>query len=276
VSAAAVDLAEQVLGDLPGRQVLVIGAGRMAEATALALVRHGVREVVVASRTIGGARGLGGRVGGRGVGFDRLAGELARADIVISSTGAPHPILRSAQVAPAMSSRADRPMVIVDISVPRDVDPGIAAIAGVSLCDIDDLERVVEANLNGRRVEAERGEGHVLDAVQGFAAWRRGMQAAPAIISLRARAEEIRRAELDRAQEGWEDLSEVGRRRLEALTASIVNKLLHEPTVRVRASAEEGDALRHLESFRHLFGLEEPVPRGPALDGASAVEVHLS
>ena len=238
VSAAAVDLAEQVLDDLPGRHVLVIGAGRMAETTALALVRRGVREVVVANRTIGSARDLAGRFGGRGVGFDRLAEALAGADIVISSTGAPHPILRSAEVAPVMSSRADRPMVIVDISVPRDVHAGVAGVAGVALFDIDDLERVVEANLNGRRVEAERAEGHVLGAVQGFAAWRRGLRAAPAIVALRARAEEIRRAELDRAAERWEGLSEADRARLEALTRRLVNKLLHEPTVGLREAAE--------------------------------------
>jgi len=274
VSAAAVDLVEQVLDDLPGRRVLVIGAGRMAEATALALVRHGVREVVVANRTIGSARDLGGRVRGRGVGFDRLAEELAGADIVISSTGAPHPILRPAQVAPVMSCRAGRPMVIVDISVPRDVDAAVASVAGVALFDIDDLERVVEANLNGRRVEAERGEVHVLGAVQGFAAWRRGRRADPAITALRARAEEIRRSELDRVQDEWEGLSEGDRQRLEALTGGIVNKLLHEPTVRVRAAAETSDALRHLESFRHLFGLEVPVARGAVPDETPTAEVR--
>jgi glutamyl-tRNA reductase len=149
-------------------------------------------------------------------------------------------------------------MVMVDISVPRDVDPAAAAIPGVSLFDIDDLERVVEANLNGRRLEAERGEGYVLGAVQGFSAWRRGLSAAPAITSLRRRAEEIRAAELARLEGQWEGLSEADRERVEALTRGIVNKLLHEPTVRVRAAAEDGngEALRHLESLRHLFGLE--------------------
>jgi glutamyl-tRNA reductase len=237
VASAAVDLAEQVLDDLPGRRVLVVGAGRMAEATALALVRHGVREVVVASRTVGGARDLAGRVGGRGVGLERLAEELAGADIVIASTGAPHPILRPAQLAPVMSCRAGRPMAIVDISVPRDVDTAVAGVPGVALFDIDDLERVVEAGLNGRRAEAVRGEGYVLDAVERFAAWRRGLRAAPAIAALRARAEEIRRAELDRAAERWEGLSEADRARLEALTRRIVNKLLHEPTVGLREDA---------------------------------------
>jgi glutamyl-tRNA reductase len=258
VSAVAVELAEEVLDDLPGCSVLVIGAGRMAEATALALVRHEVREVVVANRTVGTARELAARVGGRGVGFDRLAQELEAADIVISSTDAPHAILRSADLAPVVTARADRPMVIVDIAVPRDVEASAAELAGVCLFDIDDLERVVEANLNGRRLEAERGEGFVLGAVQGFSAWRRGLAAGPAISSLRARAEEIRRAELGRLEGQWDDLSPADRERLEGLTKGIVNKLLHEPTVRMRAAAIDGDDLRHLESLRHLFGLEAP------------------
>lgn len=256
VSAVAVDLAEEVLDDLPGRQVLVIGAGRMAETTARALVAHGVREVVVANRTVGTARELAGRVGGRGVGFDRLPEELRGADIVISSTDAPHAILRRDELEPVMSARAARPMVIVDISVPRDVDEGVAGVEGVALFDIDDLERVVETNLNGRRLEAERAEGFVIGAVQGFSAWRRGLSASPAIASLHARAEEIRRAELARVEAQWEDLSDADRERLEALTKGIVSKLLHEPTVRVREAAADGDALRHLESLRHLFALE--------------------
>jgi glutamyl-tRNA reductase len=260
VPAVALELAEDVLSELPASRVLLIGAGRMAEATAMALIQHGVHEVVVANRTVGTARELAQRVGGRGVGFDMLATELAGADIVISSTDAPHPILREADLAPVMAARTDRPMVVVDISVPRDVDPAVADIPGVVLFDIDDLERVVESNLNGRRLEAERGEGFVIGAVQGYASWRRGLNAAPAITSLRARAETIRQTELERLEGSWEQLSEADRARVEALTKGIVNKLLHEPTVRVRAAAEDGDgeALRHLESLRHLFGLEAP------------------
>ena len=260
VPAVALDLAEDVLSDLPGRKVLVIGAGRMAEATAHALLQHGVREVVVANRTVGTARELAERFGGRGVGFDMLAEELRGADIVISSTDAPHPILRRAELEPAMADRAARPMVIVDISVPRDVEASVADLPGVALFDIDDLERVVEANLNGRRLEAERGEGFVIGAVQGFAAWRRGLSAAPAITSLRERAETIRQGELARLDGQWDGLSEADRRRVEALTKGIVNKLLHEPTVRAREAAEGGggEALRHLESLHHLFDLETP------------------
>ena len=260
VPAVALDLAEDVFDDLPDRKVLVIGAGRMAEATTLSLMQHGVSEIVVANRTVGTARRLAERFGGRGVGFDGLGDELRAADIVISSTDAPHPILRRAELEPVMSERPGRPMVIVDISVPRDVDTAVADLPGVALFDIDDLERVVEANLNGRRREAERGESFVVGAVQDFSAWRRGLSAAPAITSLRARAEAIRLAELARVEGQWGDMSEADRRRVEALTKGIVNKLLHEPTIRARAAAEEGDgdALRHLESLRHLFGLEAP------------------
>jgi glutamyl-tRNA reductase len=242
VSAAAVELAQQTVGDLADRRVLVLGAGRAAERTALALVQHGARDVVVVSRTAAGARELGRRFGGRGAGFDTLAEELAGADIVIASTGAPHPVLRSAEVASAMSSRAGRPLAIVDIAVPRDVEAAVASIAGVALFDIDDLEAVVEATINGRLAEARRGEEHVLVAVRAFAAWRRGLLAAPAIAALRSRAEEIRRAELDRFQDQWEGVSEADRRLLETLTTRIVNKLLHEPTERLRAAAEAGEA----------------------------------
>ncbi len=172
------------------------------------------------------------------MGLDELAQELAGADIVIASTGAPHPILRPAQLAPVMSSRPERPMVIVDIAVPRDVDAGVAGLAGVALFDIDDLERVVEGSLNGRRLEARRVEGYVREAAGAFAAWQRARGADPAISALRARAEEIRRAELDRAAERWEGLSEADRERLDALTRRLVNKLLHEPTVALREAAE--------------------------------------
>ena len=249
-----------VLDDLPGRSVLVIGAGRMAEATALALVRHEVREVVVANRTVGTARELAARVGGRGVGFDRLAEELSAADIVISSTDAPHAILREADLEPVMAARADRPMVIVDISVPRDV----AAVGGragrasrSSTSTTSSGWSRPTSTAGASRPSAARGS--CSGAVQGFSAWRRGLAPAPAITSLRARAEEIRRAELGRLDGQLGRPSPADRERVEALTKGIVNKLLHEPTVRVRAAADgRGRGLRHLESLRHLFGLEAP------------------
>jgi glutamyl-tRNA reductase len=267
VCAVAVDLAREVFEDLPAHQVLVIGAGRMAEGTARALVQQGVGAVVVANRTVGTARELAGRVGGRGVGFEELRQELQAADIVVSCTDAPHAILTREHVEDAVARRGGRPMVMIDISVPRDLDPSIADVPGVLLYDIDDLERVVEANLNGRRLEAQRGEGFIRGAVAQFGSWRFGRAATPAIAELRERAEEIRRDELARVESQWDSISEADRERLHAVTKGIVNKLLHEPTVRVRAAAAEGDALRHLESLRHLFGLE-----GDAADAAEPAE----
>ena len=259
VPSVAVDLAEEVLDDVPGRRVLVIGAGQMAELTTQALVRHGVRTVVVANRTVGTACELAGRFGGRGVGFDALHTELADADIVISSTDAPHAILGPDELGPVMAARSGRPMVVIDISVPRDVDPAAGAIEGLALFDIDDLERVVETNLNGRRLEAERGEDLVVDAVNGFVAWRRGMVAAPAIMTMRHQAERMRRAELARFESQWESLSPADRERVEALTHGIVNKLLHGPTVWMREAAEAGDedALRSIATMNDLLGLSE-------------------
>ena len=259
VSTVAVDLAEEVLDDLPGRRVLVIGAGQMAEATTQALVSHGVRDVVVANRTVGTARELAGRFGGRGVGFDSLDDELRDADIIISSTDAPHAILCAQTLEPVMAARHERPMVMVDISVPRDIAPEVAEIPGVALFDIDDLERVVEMNLNGRRLEAERGEDLVMDAVDAFAAWKRGMAAAPAIMTMRAQAETLRRAELARAESQWEGLTEADRERLDQLTRGLINKLLHAPTVWMREAAESGDedALRSIATMNDLLGLSE-------------------
>lgn len=265
ISAVAVDLARQTLGDLADRRVVVIGAGRVAEAATRSLVAKGAGEIVVANRTVRAAGELAARVGGRGVGLDDLPAEMRVADIVISSTDAPGVVLGREAVRRALEARADasaRPMVIIDTSVPRDVEASVGTLAGVTLFDIDDLARTAEANLNGRRAEAELGEQHVLIATERFAAWRRGRAADAVISSLRAHAEQIRRAELERAERspGW---SPGDRERLDRLTAAIVNKLLHEPTVRVRAEAERGDATCLAQCARRLFALQDPAELRP-------------
>lgn len=266
VPAVAVHLVRQYATDLSGSRVVVVGAGEMAEAVLVSLVDAGVGDLVIVNRTVGTARALADRFGGRGVGFDALATELAGADIVISSTDAPHTILDRDQLAAAMRAGNREAMLIIDISVPRDIDPAIAQLPTVVLQDIDDLERVVEANLNGRRIEAALGEQIVSDAVAGFAEWRSGLVAAPAIRGLREQAEEIRRLELERTAGAWDSLSDTDRERLEALTKSIVNKILHEPTVRARAAVQNAEGLRHIESLRHLFGLDEPLQDAAARD----------
>lgn len=256
VASVAVELAREVVTDLRDRRVLLIGAGEVAEATATALVASGVAEVVVANRTVSTARSLADRIGGQGVGFDQLPNELAQADIVISSTDAPHALLSHGDVEQAMRARPGQPMVLIDIAVPRDLAADIADVPGVRLHDIDDLERVVERNLNGRLREAELAEGIVEAESRRFTEWRRGLAVAPTISSLRERAEQIRLGEMEKVAGQWDTLSEADRERLEQVTRAIVNKLLHEPTVRLRAAVAEGDGVGHLESLRHLFGVE--------------------
>lgn len=259
VASVAVELAREAVSDLTDRRILLIGAGEVAEATAGALMESGVGQLVVANRTVSTARRLAGRIGGEGVGFDRLAAELVAADIVISSTDAPHPLLGHNDVERAMQERPGRPMVLIDIAVPRDLEHGISEVPGVRLYDIDDLERVVALNLNGRMKEAELAEGIVQGEARRFTEWRRGLAVAPTIGSLRERAEGIRIAELAKVAGQWDSLSATDRERIEQVTRAIVNKLLHEPTVRLRAAAAEGDGVTHLDSLRHLFGIDQDV-----------------
>ena len=253
VPAVAVDLAFRTAG--PDASVVVIGAGEMAAATARALVDRGVASLVVVNRTAGTARELADQLGVRGGGLEGLADELAQAEVVISATDAPHAILDRPHMEGVLGRRAGKPLVMVDISVPRDLAHDIAELDGVLLYDIDDLERVVEESLNGRLAEAKRGEVIVEEAVRSFRHWRAGLAAAPTIRTLRERAEEIRLAELARADGQWESLSPADRERIEALTRGIINKLLHEPTVRATEAAQGGDGLAELETLRHLFDL---------------------
>ncbi|MEW6581530.1 MAG: glutamyl-tRNA reductase [Actinomycetota bacterium] len=263
VAAVAVQLARDAFGDLPRRRALLIGAGQVGEATARALVDSGLHELTVANRTVSTARDVAEKVGGRGVGFDLLAGELQTADIVISSTDAPHPVLSREDIERVMATRPTRPLVLIDIAVPRDLDPHIGEVKGAVLYDIDDLERVVEASISERLREADAAETIVRAELHRFAEWRHGLAVAPTIRSLRERAEAIRRREVERMGPQWESLTEDDRARVDALTKAIVNKLLHEPTVRAREAAQNGEGLGHVETLRHLFDL--PVPERPTV-----------
>jgi glutamyl-tRNA reductase len=249
VSSVAVDTARRALPDLASRRVLVVGAGRMAESTARALRRQGAGELVVANRTLSAARALATCVGGRAVELSALAEELLRADIVVCSTDAPHPIVRATDVAAALIPRPERPLVLIDLAVPRDVEPEVASLRGVVLYDIDDLDRVMERNLEGRRRELARAEHIVADEVARFRAWRNGLAVAPTVEALYSRAEELRRAELARAARG---LDPERRAALDSFSRSLVTKLLHEPALRLR----EAGSLRQAETLRELFGLD--------------------
>jgi glutamyl-tRNA reductase len=249
VSSVAVDIARRAFPDLASRRVLLVGAGRMAESTGAALRRRGVSDLVVINRTLSAARALAASLGGRAAELGALAEELPAADMVVCSTDAPHPIVRHADVEAAMAKRAERPLVLLDLAVPRDVEPEVASLSGAILYDIDDLDRTSKERLEGRRRELARAEAIVADELTRFRTWRNGLAVAPTVEALYTRAEELRRAELARACRG---LAPDQRAALDSFSRSLVNKLLHEPALRLRADG----SLRHAEALRQLFGLE--------------------
>ncbi len=257
VSSAAAELAERVFEGLEGRRILLIGAGKTADLTAANLISRGVGEIVVANRSLDRAEALARRFGGRAVGLDAVEGELAHVDVVVASTGSQGLVLSGEQVGRAMRERRGRPVFFIDIAVPRDLDPAINDLEGCYLYDIDDLERVVAESVAGRREEAVRAEAIVSEEADAFRAWQLSLDVVPAIASLRARAESIRREELDRVEGRLASLSPSQRRAVEALTSQIVAKLLHQPTVRMKEAAAAADGVLYADAVRHLFGLEE-------------------
>jgi glutamyl-tRNA reductase len=257
VPAAAAALAQQVFDGLEGRRVVLVGAGRMSDLTARNLRSRGAVVSAVANRTAEHGRELAARHGARAVPLEELSEELATADVVVASTSAPGFVLGADGLAPALRARRGRAVLFVDLAVPRDVDPALASFDGCFVYDIDDLEAVVAASLAGRRVEAVRAERIVAAEAERFREWQLSLAVVPAITSLRARAEAIRAAELARVEARLERLPEGERRVVEAVTAQIVNKLLHLPTVRMKEAAVTADGVVYADVVRHLFGLGE-------------------
>jgi glutamyl-tRNA reductase len=250
VSSAAAALAAQVFGELHGRRVLLIGAGRIAELAASNLASRGATIAFVANRTVETARELAERFGGSAIALGDISAHLGDIDVVVSSSSAPHSVLRAKDV----PARRHNPLFFIDIAVPRDVEPAIHQLDGCFLYDIDDLEAVVAETLSGRRAEAARAEQLVAEEGERFRSWRASLQVVPAITSLRARAEEIRSAELAKVDGR---VSDDERRTLESVTSQILNKLLHLPTVRMKEAAIGSDGTIYADAVRHLFGLEE-------------------
>jgi glutamyl-tRNA reductase len=257
VSSAAAALAQQVFGELRGRTVLVIGAGTAGEVAARSLAARGAEIGSVASRSRERAEQVARRFGARAVSLDGVAEELAGADVVVSSTSAPGFVLGRPQVELALRGRRGRPLFLIDIAVPRDLDPAINELDDCYLYDIDDLEAVVAESLAGRRREAARAESLAAEEADRFWEWQASRDVVPAIASLRARAEEIRASELARAESRLGRLTEHERQAVESVTAQIVNKLLHLPTVRMKEAAATPDGAAYVDAVEHLFGLGE-------------------
>ncbi|HEX4678867.1 MAG TPA: glutamyl-tRNA reductase [Gaiellaceae bacterium] len=250
VSSAAGALAAQVFGDLTGRRVLLIGAGRIGELAASNLASRGATIAYIANRTVDTARDLAHRFGGEAIALADIASRLGNVDVVISSTSAPETVVQAGDV----PAKRRTPLFFIDIAVPRDLDSAIAKLDGCFLYDIDDLEAVVAETLSGRRSEAARAEQLVAEEAERFRSWRASLDVVPAIASLRARAEEIRAAELAKVDAR---MSDDERRTLESVTSQILNKLLHLPTIRMKEAAVSADGAAYADAVRHLFGLEE-------------------
>ena len=254
VPAAGAALAQQVFEELRGKRVLLIGAGKMSELTARNLISRGASIAAVANRTLEHARELAGRLKTRPLDLSELGSELAEVDVVVASTSAPGTILRKADVAAALPARRGRQLLLVDLAVPRDLDPAINELEGCFLYDIDDLEAVVAETITGRRSEAARAEKLVAAEADRFREWQASLEVVPTIASLRALVEEIRDSELARA---GSRLSERERRQVESVTSQILAKLLHLPTIRMKEAAAAADGVVYADVVRHLFGLEE-------------------
>jgi glutamyl-tRNA reductase len=256
ISSVAVELAQRTLGDLAERRVLVIGAGETAELVARALVARGVTTVFIANRRYDRAIGLAQRFGGRAVRFDELPAQLEAADIVVSATNSPHHIVERDDLSQVMRQRGGRPLLIVDIAVPRDVDPACGELPGVSLHDVDDVQQIVATNTGEREAEARRAEQILAAELERFEQWLSSLEVVPTIASLRERADEIVRRVLAENATRWESLSEADRERLEAMAGAIASRLLHEPTLRIKRAAGEDDAYLYVNALRELFGLD--------------------
>jgi glutamyl-tRNA reductase len=268
VSTVAVDLARDVVGDLGSRSVVIIGAGEMAELTAQALADQGVRTVFVANRHADRARSLAERFGGEVGSLDSLPARLHDADIVVASTASPHPIVGAAELAVVMRARGGRPLVLIDIAVPRDIEHACGEIDGVSVYDMDDLQAVVARNIGVREAERAKAEAVVEEEIQRFARWLAQLEVMPTITSLREHGADIVDQVLAENAGRWESASPRDIARIEAVARAVMQRLLHEPTIRLK---ESGHGRQQV--LRELFGLEDPpaAPEAPAQDAADNV-----
>jgi glutamyl-tRNA reductase len=252
--AIAVTLAHEQLGELLGRLVVVIGTGETSELTARALSDSGAQPLFVASRRRDRAIGMARRYHGESVDFQELPAALERADIVVAATASPHLLLEARELAEVMQARAGRRMLLIDLAVPRDIDPASVEIDGVSLYDVDDLEAVVARNRKVRQAEARKAEGIIEEEIQQFAGWLGSLEVLPTISSLRAHATAIAEQVLHDNAGKWESASERDLARVDAVARAIVNRLLHEPTVRMKELRDDRVHAR-MALVRELFGL---------------------
>ena len=263
VSYAAIALARKIFGDLTGLNVVILGAGGMAKLTGIHLKAQQVRQITIASRTLAAAEALARDVGGRAMPWADLSGALGSADIVITATGATEPVLTRQAVQDVMRPRRQRPLFVIDIAVPRDVDPGVGDLEQVFLYNIDDLQGIVKENLARRSGELERAEAIIGEEVDRFTAWLHSRDVIPTVVALRERFEAIRQAELTRLEPKLSGLPPEARARLDEITRLLVQKLLMTPTEQLKAARDDSQIAAYADAVNRLFGLgadatEEP------------------
>jgi glutamyl-tRNA reductase len=256
VPSVAVQLAQRTLGDLSSRLVVVVGAGETAELTARALAARGVEPAFIANRRYDRAIGLAQRFGGRAIRFEELPEQLERADIVVASTASPHHVIEREELGEVMRARRGRPVLLIDLAVPRDIHPDCRDLEGVVLHDMDDLQALVERNASGREAEARRAETILRAELGRFERWLGSQDVVPTVAALRARADEIVARVLAENEPRWKSLSEEDRERIRAMARAIASRLLHEPTLRLKRASGDDDAYLFVSALRELFGLD--------------------
>jgi glutamyl-tRNA reductase len=257
VASVAVELAKKIFGSLQGKHVYLVGAGKMSELAARHLIAHGAESIFVANRTHDRAAELAARFSGQAILFEQLYETCDRADIVITSTGAPHAIFRKEHGELFLSRRKNRPMFFIDIAVPRDVDPEMNKLDGIFVYDIDDLQEAVSTHVADRRREAERAEEIINLEVTRFQQRLQSLDVVPTIVSLQDHLETIRQAEIDRVRGRLGSLTTEQEHALETLTRGIVNKIMHTPVSTLKTAASEPEATTVIDVVRRLFNLQE-------------------
>jgi glutamyl-tRNA reductase len=251
------DVLRSHLDGLQGRRALIVGAGRMGRLAGRTLLTQGVGELVIANRTESRAESLAADLGARAAGLDALTAELAAADLVVASTAAVAPTVTGDAVGRALARRGGRPLVMLDLGVPRDVDPAVRRLSGVTVADLDGLRAEAERAGAAAGAEVDRVRSLTEADIRAYLAWQRQSRLGPTIRALRTRAEEVRQAELDRATGRLGDLSDRQRDAVEALTRGLVNKLLHDPVVRGKALAAGDDGDLYVRVLRELYDLDD-------------------
>jgi glutamyl-tRNA reductase len=262
ISTAAVELAKKIFGELTGKNVMLLGAGEMAELAAQHLLGNGVKNIMVANRTFERAEELAKDFKGDAIRFEHFPDAMVMVDILICATGAPQYVVNRDMVNRVLKERRNKPIFMIDISNPRNIDPEVDKVDNVYLYDIDDLQSKVDVNTGGRAKEAEKAEELITQEVETYLQWERALDAVPTIVDLREKVEDIRKREFDKTVGSMNGITEDQMRAMEAMSQAIVNKLLHAPLVVLKQAAsapDTGDAT--IAIARRLFNLDKELKR---------------